>query len=231
MAGKKGADNSKKAAGQARKAEAAAKKNVEEDAKKAAVEDADWDRGAKNSARKEAQAAKKAEQAKKKADRDAALAEEEKSLPTRAGPKNSKTAVKKTNRGLDNALSELNLNEENKLAAIETSGIDNILEVLGMVVSGESDDKIDRNATKRVGAAYAAFEEKRLKEMKEDGTAKAMRLSSRKEQIRKEFANSPENPLRNRLNVKYNATKEEIKEIKQEEKARVEALYTAKSSN
>ncbi|KAI1409651.1 hypothetical protein F5Y13DRAFT_169749 [Hypoxylon sp. FL1857] len=232
MAGKKGGENSKKTAGQARKAEAAAKKAAVEDAKKAAVEDAEWEKGAKNNSKKEAQAAKKAEQAKKKAEREAALAEEEKSLPSRAGPKNSKTAVKKTNRGLDNALSELNPNDDNKkLPAIETSGIDSILEALGVAVSESTDDiKVDRHATKRVGAAYAAFEERRLKEMKEDGSGSGMRLGSRKEQIRKEFLTSPENPLRHRLNVAHNATKEEIAAVKQEERARIEALYSSKSS-
>ncbi|OTA63691.1 hypothetical protein K449DRAFT_381434 [Hypoxylon sp. EC38] len=232
MAGKKGGDNSKKAAGQARKAEAAAKKAAVEDAKKAAVEDAEWEKGSKSNAKKEAQAAKKAEQAKKKAERDAALAEEEKSLPSRAGPKNSKTAVKKTNRGIDNALAEASASEENKrLPTIETSGIDNILEALGIAVSESSDDiKVDRNATKRIGAAYAAFEERRLREMKEDGSGSGMRLGSKKEQIRKEFLVSPENPMRNRLNVAHNATKEEIEAVKKEERARIEALYSSKSS-
>lgn len=140
--------------------------------------------------------------------------------------------MKKTNRGLDQALSELNIaDEDNKrLATIETSGIDNILEVLGVALSDQADIKVDRNATKRVGAAYAAFEARRLQEMKDDGTASAMRLSSRKEQIRKEFATSPENPMRNRLNVKHNATKEEIEEVKQQERERIEALYSSKSS-
>ncbi|KAI1377775.1 hypothetical protein F4677DRAFT_415465 [Hypoxylon crocopeplum] len=230
MAGKRGVDNSKKAAGQARKAETAAKKAAVEDAKKAAADDAEWDKGAKSNARKEAQAAKKAEQARKKAEKDAVLAEEEKSLPDRAGPKNSKTAVKKTNRGLDNALSELSINDNKKLAAIETSGIDNILDALHVVDGNSSDIKVDRNPTKRLGAAFAAFEERRLREMKEDGTAGAMRLSSRKEQIRKEFANSPENPLRSRLNVAHNATKEEIHEVKEQERERIEALYSSKSS-
>ncbi|KAI0152391.1 hypothetical protein F4776DRAFT_29410 [Hypoxylon sp. NC0597] len=232
MAGKKGGENSKKVAGQARKAEAAAKKAAAEDAKKAAVEDAEWEKGAKSNAKKEAQAAKKAEQAKKKAEKEAALAEEEKSLPSRAGPKNSKTAVKKTNRGIDNALAETSANDENKrLPTIETSGIDNILEALGVAVSESSNDiKVDRNATKRIGAAYAAFEARRLREMKEDGSGSGMRLGSKKEQIRKEFLTSPENPLRNRLNVAHNATKEEIEEVKKEERARIEALYSSKSS-
>ncbi|KAI0840941.1 hypothetical protein F5Y06DRAFT_233745 [Hypoxylon sp. FL0890] len=232
MAGKKGGDNSKKAAGQARKAEAAAKKAAVEDAKKAAIEDAEWEKGAKSNAKKEAQAAKKAEQAKKKAERDAALAEEEKSLPSRAAPKNSKTAVKKTNRGLDNALLEPNLNDDNKrLPTIETTGIDNILVALSVAVPESTNDiKVDRHPSRRVGAAYAAFEERRLKEMKEDGSGAGMRLGSKKVQIGKEFLTSPENPLMHRLNVAHNATKEEIEAVKQEERARIEALYSSKSS-
>ncbi|KAI1776875.1 hypothetical protein F4818DRAFT_412115 [Hypoxylon cercidicola] len=230
MAGKKGADNSKKAAGQARKAQAAASKATAEDAKKAAVEDADWDRGAKSNAKKEQQAAKKAEQARKKAEKEAALAEEEKSLPTRAGPKNSKTAVKKTNRGLDQALSELNVSDDKKLATIATSGIDNILKALDVVVTDGSDVKVDRHANKRVKAAYAVFEERRLEEMSKDGSGQGLRLSQKKERIHDEFKRSPENPLNNTLNVDHNATKEEIVETKAQERARIEALYSSKSS-
>ncbi|XXG98533.1 hypothetical protein Hte_004857 [Hypoxylon texense] len=231
MAGKKGADNSKKVAGQARKAQAAADKAAAEDAKKAAVEDAEWDKGAKSNAKKEQQAAKKAEQARKKAEKEAALAEEEKSLPTRAGPKNSKTAVKKTNRGLDQALSELSVSDENrKLATIETSGIDNILEALGAALTEDSEVKVDRHATRRVKAAYNAFEERRLKEMADDGSGQGLRLSQKKERIRDEFKRSAENPLNSTLNVDHNATKEEIAQTKAQEKARVETLYTSKSS-
>ena len=50
MAGKK--ENSKKVAGNARKAEAAAQKAAAEDAKKAAVEDEKWSKGAKNNSKK-----------------------------------------------------------------------------------------------------------------------------------------------------------------------------------
>lgn len=51
MAGKKG-ENSKKAAGNARKADAAAKKNAAEDAKREAVEDEKWQKGSKSNAKK-----------------------------------------------------------------------------------------------------------------------------------------------------------------------------------
>lgn len=48
MGGKKGpGDNSKKVAGQARKAEAAAGKKAADDAKKAVVEEAEWEKGSK----------------------------------------------------------------------------------------------------------------------------------------------------------------------------------------
>lgn len=52
MAGKKGVENSKKVAGNAKKAEAAAQKAAVEDRKKEAVESAEWGKGAKNSSKK-----------------------------------------------------------------------------------------------------------------------------------------------------------------------------------
>lgn len=49
MGGKKGGagENSKKAQGQARKADAAAGKKAAEDSKKAVIEEAEWDKGSK----------------------------------------------------------------------------------------------------------------------------------------------------------------------------------------
>ena len=51
MAGKKG-DNTKKVAGNQKKAEAAAQKAAVENQKKAAAEDEDWGKGAKSNAKK-----------------------------------------------------------------------------------------------------------------------------------------------------------------------------------
>lgn len=51
MAGKKG-ENSKKAAGNARKADVAAQKAAVEDLKKEAAEAADWQKGSKSNAKK-----------------------------------------------------------------------------------------------------------------------------------------------------------------------------------
>jgi hypothetical protein len=51
MAGKKG-DNSKKVAGNARKAEAAAQKQAANDARQEAAEEEKWNKGAKNTSKK-----------------------------------------------------------------------------------------------------------------------------------------------------------------------------------
>ncbi|EMR61646.1 putative duf1014 domain protein [Eutypa lata UCREL1] len=212
MAGKKGADNSKKAAGQARKADAAASKAAAEQSKKDAVEDSEWSKGSKSNAKKEAEAAKKAEQARKKAERDALAQEEEKSMPARAAPKNSKTAVKKT-KGLD--LSQL----DDQPSALNASGIDNALDALSL--THKSNDKIDRHPERRFKAAYAAFEERRLAEMDADGTAKGLRLNQRKERISKEFEKSPDNPF-NQVAANYNASKDELAELRQNERTKIE---------
>ncbi|KAK8051073.1 hypothetical protein PG993_002458 [Apiospora rasikravindrae] len=213
MAGKKGAgENSKKAAGNAKKAEAAAAKAAVEDAKKASAEDAEWAKGSKSNAKKEAEAAKKAEQARKKAEKDAALAEEEASLPSKA-PKNAKTATKKTRGTLD--LGQLDA----ALPSLNATGIDNAIDALG--VTGNSQDKVDRHPERRFKAAYAAYEERRLEEMESDGSGQGLRLNQKKANIRKEFEKSPENPF-NQVTATYNATRDELAEVRAKEKAKVE---------
>ncbi|KAI1097925.1 hypothetical protein F4804DRAFT_326174 [Jackrogersella minutella] len=232
MAGKKVASNSKKVAGQARKAEAAAQKAAVEDSKKAVAEDEEWQKGAKSNARKEAQAAKKAEQAAKKAELDALKAEEDASLPDRAGPKNSKTAVKKTNRGLGNALSELNIDDDDddRHTAYAASGLTNSMLLMDELVGPKSGVKVDRNAGKRVKAAYAAFEARRLAEMKaeEKETKNIRKYGAKIKEIMAEFKNSPENPLAGNLNVAYNATQEDIAQVKAQDSSRIRALHATK---
>ncbi|KXX75441.1 hypothetical protein MMYC01_207588 [Madurella mycetomatis] len=224
MAGKKGGTegNSKKAAGNARKAEAAAKKAAAADAEREAAEAAKWEKGAKSNAKKEAEAAKKAEQARKKAERDAMLAEEEKNNPSRSTPRNSKTAVKKT-RGLD--LSQLDGGGSNSLSALSASGIDNALDALSL--TAPSDAKIDKHPERRYKAALAQFEERRLKEMEDDGTGAGLRLNQKKERIKKEFEKSPENPF-NQLTARYDASKDELAQLREQERAKIEARLASK---
>lgn len=173
---------------------------------------------------RDADAAKKAELARKKAEKDALLAAEEKDAP--AGPKNSKTAVKKT-KGLD--LSQLDDDRpgpgERKASALNASGIDNALDALSL--TGQESSKIEKHPERRFKAAYAAFEERRLKEMDTDGSGQGLRLNQKKERIKKEFEKSEENPF-NQANVRYDATKEEVKGIKEAEKAKIEMRLAEK---
>lgn len=223
MAGKKSAvENSKKVAGNAKKAEAAARKEAVENQKKALEVDQEWSKGVKNTAKKEAEAAKKAEQARKKAEKDALLAEEEKNA--RATPKNSKVAVKKS-KGLD--LRDLDGEEirSKKDVTLNATGIDNALDALSITTG--STTKIDKHPERRFKAAYAAYEERRLKEMDADGSGQGLRQNQKKEKIRKEFEKHEDNPF-NQITASYDASKDELKQIKQMEKAKIESRLAQK---
>ena len=161
--------------------------------------------------------AKKEDKLRKKAERDAMLADEEASTPGRTKAKNNKTATKKS-KGLD--LAQLDAASDAGLSALNASGIDNALDAL--TVTGGSADKIDRHPERRFKAAYAKFEERRLKEMEDDGTGAHLRLAQRKDKLRKEFEKSPENPF-NQLSARYDASKDNISELRSQEKAKVES--------
>lgn len=164
---------------------------------------------------RESEAAKKAEQARKKAEKDALLKEEESSIGGRAEPKKSKAPVKKS-RGLD--LSQLD--GDAPASALNATGIDNALDALSLT-AGADDGKIDKHPEKRFPAAYAKYEERRLQEMKADGSGTGLRLEQRKQRIRKEFDKSPENPF-NQATAAYNATRDDLTQIKAHEMSEVE---------
>ncbi|KAF2400466.1 DUF1014-domain-containing protein [Trichodelitschia bisporula] len=218
MAGKKTAgENSKKASGQARKAEAAAAKVASKDREVGTREEAEWNKGAKDTSKKEAAAAKAAEAARKKAEKAALAAEEEASLPSK--PKgNAKVAVKKNqNRGLD--LAQLDAPEASGKSAatsLNATGIDNALDALSL--TGSANDSVDRHPERRFPAAYKAYEERRLEEMKDE---KGLRRQQRIELIRKEFEKHPDNPY-NQVAGRFNSTKDELAQLREVERLKVE---------
>ena len=169
-------------------------------------------------ATREAEAAKKAEQARKKAEKDALLAAEEKDA--RPAPKNSKQAVKKTvSKGLD--LSQLDEGGPSAgPSALNATGIDNALDALSLT-SGAAAAKVEKHPERRFKAAFAAYEERRLKEMDEDGSGQGLRQNQKREKIRKEFEKSEENPF-NQVSAAYDATKDEVKGIREAEKLKIE---------
>lgn len=167
---------------------------------------------------------KKLEAARRKAEKDALLAEEEKEL--RATPKSSKAAPKKT-RGLD--LAQLDdpsssSSSSSKLASLNATGIDNAIDALSLTSANPS-EKIDRHPERRFKAAYAAFEAKRLPEVEEEH--KGLRKNQRIELIRKEFEKHPDNPF-NQANARFDSTKDEIADIKDKERTKVEQRLAEK---
>ncbi|KAJ4398378.1 hypothetical protein N0V91_010223 [Didymella pomorum] len=196
---------SKKAQGQARKADAANAKKAQAQAKEDAAEAKTWDKGAKSNAKADAAAEKAAEAARKKAEKAALLAEEEASLPSKPKGAGAKKAEKKpAGRGIDSAFASLD-----KPSALNATGIDNALDALDITSSNQ--DKLDRHPERRFKAAYAAYEERRLDEMKDE---KGLRRNQKIDQIRKEFEKHPDNPF-NQVNASYNATREEMSAIKE----------------
>ncbi|KAF2211772.1 hypothetical protein CERZMDRAFT_85172 [Cercospora zeae-maydis SCOH1-5] len=209
-------ENSKKAAGNAKKAEAAAAKQAVEDQKKAAAEAEKWNKGSKDNSKAAAAAEKQAEAARKKAEKEALLKEEEASLPSKVGK--GKAAPKKS-KGLD--LSGLDAPSSKKeLAALNATGIDNALDALSL--TSDNKEKIDRHPERRFKAAYTQFEERRLEEMKDE---KGLRRQQKIDQIRKEFEKHPDNPF-NQVAATYNMSKEEVNELREKQKLAKENLLT-----
>jgi hypothetical protein len=159
----------------------------------------------------EAAAAKQAEAARKKAEKEALLKEEMDSLPSKPG---KKAPVKKA-RGLD--LSGLDAPSSKKeLSALNATGIDDALDALDLTKG--NNDKIDRHPERRFKAAYNAFEERRLDEMKDE---KGLRRQQKIDQIRKEFEKHPDNPF-NQVQGSYNMSKEEMAELREAERQKLE---------
>ncbi|EON67582.1 hypothetical protein W97_06950 [Coniosporium apollinis CBS 100218] len=219
MAPKNKGENTKKVAGNAKKAEAAAQKQAAADKVKSAQEDAEWSKGAKSNSKAEAAAAKQAEAARKKAEKDALLKAEEAALPSKPKGAGTKTAQKKT-KGIDSAFASLDTDTASSTrssSALNATNIDDALDALD-IASG-AQDKVDRHPERRFKAAYTAYEERRLDEMKDE---KGLRRQQKIEQIRKEFEKSPENPF-NQVAGRFDSTKDELREIAAREKEMTEA--------
>ena len=169
----------------------------------------------------DAAATKAAEAARKKAEKDALLKEEEASLPTKPTG-NKKIATKKSNKLDLSALDGFQPSKKEQ-AALNASGIDSALSALSLTSNAQ--DKIDRHPERRFKAAYAAFEERRLEEMKDE---KGLRRQQKVEFIRKEFEKSSENPFNQGNAGLFNLSKEEMKEMRESEREKKEALLVEK---
>jgi hypothetical protein len=217
---KKGGENSKKAAGNARKAEAANKKKAAADAASELAEAAEWEKGAKKGNKKAEDAQfKKEEAARKKAERDALLKAEEESIKSKSRGA-AKVAARKTGK-IDDFL------DWNKdIPELSASGLDAALEALALTSTGGgiTNKDIDRHPERRVKAAYASYEDKRLPEIRKEQPG--LRLQQYKQLLFKEFQKSPENPMNQETNIRFNASRSEVDDLKSQVRQSREKKFT-----
>lgn len=198
------------------------KKNSAESAKQAAQEEQEWSKGAKGTSKADKEAEKKAEQARKREEKARLEAEEDANLPSKPSKITKgadKAAAKKTSK-IDDFLATSGI--ERKAPALSATNIDDALDALTISnKSGKnvSTSDVDRHPERRFKAAFAAFEERRIAEMKSEKSG--LRLQQMKDVAFKEFQKSPENPY-NQLTSAHNATREELQEIARSERERNE---------
>lgn len=215
MAKKQAGENSKKAAGNARKAEQANKKKQEAQAAIEREESAEWEKGSKKGNKKlEEEQFKKEEAARKKRERDALLAAEEASLPSKPVSLKQRGAAKVAAKRTGKIDDFLDFNKDTP--ELSASGLDNALAALALTGkdSGVSSKDIDRHPERRVKAAYNAYEERRLPEIRKENPG--LRLQQIKNLVFKEFQKLEENPMNQQTNVSYNATRDELESKKKE---------------
>lgn len=145
------------------------------------------------------------------------LAAEEASQPSKGKGAGAKTAQKKS-RGLDLSQLDDTAPASQKATALNASGIENALDALELTESSNN-LKIDRHPERRYKAALAAYEARRLPEIEVEHPG--LRKKQREEIVRKEFEKSDENPF-NRVNVAFDASREEIAALKEAERKKIE---------
>lgn len=149
---------------------------------------------------------KEEEKAAKKAAKQQAEAEENERL---ASIKVSKASVGAKGTRVDKvaARKEINIEEMSQslreIEEVSASGIDAALAAVTEVTKTEEQKKqaLDRHPERRIKAAYKAFEERRLSELKKEQPG--LRLNQYEEIMHKEWKKSPENPM-NQEHLAYN---------------------------
>jgi len=238
--------NAKKEGGRAKKADNEAKKQEAAAAEKERKEASEWADGSKGKSSKEDKEAKRLAELARKAENARMLAEEEVAAPAKvkqppkASGKNKGKMVKPAGPGAIAAggAAETHSDGEDKTEQATESygatGLDNVLDLLEVVNSktdkasvGQQAAGIERHPERRFKAAYAAYEDRELPNLRADRPG--LRLQQYKELLYKQFEKSPENPF-NQTTVSYDASKEEKLEVLKTKRALVEERLRTKTN-
>ncbi|XP_018601292.1 coiled-coil domain-containing protein 124 [Scleropages formosus] len=211
-------ENSKSATARARKAEA---KAAAEARKQQELEDALWQDNDKHvlkkEQRKDDKEKKRLEALERKRENQRLLEEENAKLKGRAskdpmGGKVTRAQIEETLRNEQKQQQQQEVKEKEKThlekpleenvnrivleeGTVEARTIEDAIAALGTV------EEPDRHPERRMKAAFAAFEELHMPRLKKENPN--MRLSQLKQQLKKEWVKSPENPLNQRFTT-YN---------------------------
>lgn len=220
---KKNAVNQKKAQAISKKLENINQKKLEELAKQEEEESKKWEEGKKKVNKKKLDLQQKKEDlSKKKKERDELLESELSSISEK--PLNSKNRGSEKISAKRTAKVESFKNSEKSNITYSALGIDESLEVLSLLQDNQSNLKFDRHPEKRVKAAYLEYEKKRLAELLDEKSP--LNFSQKITLIRKEFKKSSLNALNSEMNVKYNATNDDINTLKEELRKKKELKFT-----
>ncbi|TFK25759.1 DUF1014-domain-containing protein [Coprinopsis marcescibilis] len=232
--------NAKKESGKAKKADNEAKKAEAAAADKERKVAADWDDGdvKGGKAKKAAQEDKRKADLARKAEAARLLAEEEASAPAKvkATPKASQKkkdtkpagpgAIAAGGLGSGSPQPSSSQDPHEEVESYTATGIDNALDLLDVVTAkldkasiGQKAAGIERHPERRFKAAYEAYSERELPNLKVEHPG--LRLQQYKDLLYKNFQKSPENPF-NQATVTYDATKEEKLEALNRRKGEIE---------
>uniref|UniRef100_A0A4W5R3Y6 Coiled-coil domain containing 124 n=1 Tax=Hucho hucho TaxID=62062 RepID=A0A4W5R3Y6_9TELE len=209
-------ENSKAMTAKARKAEA---KAVEDARKKEELEDALWQENDKHvlkkEQRKDDKEKKRLEALERKKENQRLLDEEAAKIKGKAKEAAAAAAAasKVTRAQIEEALQQQEQPKEKEKSHLESPLEENVNRIIpeeGAVDARSIEDAIavlsmaeelDRHPERRVKAAFAAYEELNMPLLKKENPN--MRLSQLKQQLKKEWMKSPENPLNQRF-ANYN---------------------------
>ncbi|KAI9321406.1 hypothetical protein BX666DRAFT_972793 [Dichotomocladium elegans] len=217
---KKGGTNSKVEAANAKKAASKAEKDRAKAQEAEAREAEKWSQGAKGKGKKEADAEKKAAAAAKKAELAKLKAAEEEELAKIKTVKSgggAKTAAKKT------AKVDAAAHARRTIPEFSASNIDDAIDLLSLNDGGQApitSKDVDRHPERRFKAALAAYEERELPRFKKDHPG--LRLNQYKDLIYKAFQKSPENPFNQANVLAYNATTDQVRDLKDKRRQELE---------
>ncbi|KAI0085966.1 hypothetical protein BDY19DRAFT_895754 [Irpex rosettiformis] len=234
--------NAKKESGRAKKAENEAKKQEAAANQKRAEADK-WQDGAKSNKSKEEKEEKRKAELARKAENARLLAQEEVSAPSKAkaAPKAGakKGAAKATPKpagpgaiaagGGLGAVAQGGSSDKDKPEEPEhftATGIDNALDLLEVVTAkmdkasvGQRAAGIEQHPERRFKAAFEAYKERELPNVKEDHPG--LRLQQYQELLYKQFQKSPDNPF-NQVTISYDASKDDKVEALKKKQTAIE---------